>query len=162
MRRMDERGNESAAGISSRQERGKGAAGKMNERGRGAKQAAKQQAHYCYIRTMKYITRDFTAALLPREHRRPPVLLPGATSGHHLRNAIDDLSAKPHVMLRSVSPSPPPFLLPRARSPAPCAPRVGFAEVRGGPGSHPALRHSKEIERSRKASYAANRGDNRL
>lgn len=35
------------------------------------------EAHcFIAIRTIKYITYGFTAALLRREHRRPPVLLP--------------------------------------------------------------------------------------
>lgn len=39
------------------------------------------------IRTIKYITYDFTIALLHREHRRTPVLLPGCLgSSARLRN----------------------------------------------------------------------------
>jgi len=80
--------NEGGAGRERERKRPKQARDDPSPRSRTAETGWREQMwrRIIAIRTIKYITHDFTAALLRREHRRPPVLLPGATSGHHSRN----------------------------------------------------------------------------
>jgi len=104
-----------------RKEKTRGPRGKMNERGVRNKEEKEEESSslqplpvassvrlvdatrcgdallFIAVRTIKYITYDFTVALLHREHRRTPVLLPGALDRTFATRLTTFL--KLHVML---------------------------------------------------------------